>query len=161
MSAPKAFVFDAYGTLFDVHSVVDQAERRFPGHGAALSRLWRQKQLEYTWLRSLMGRYADFETVTRDALGHACEALGLALDRAALEALMLAYRHLAPYPEVPAVLEALAPRPTCLVPSARSCSCSSSSSTSKRANASRSIVAVYRCESCPGPPVRYCSCFGV
>lgn len=111
MSAPKAFVFDAYGTLFDVHSVVTEADRRFPGRGAELSRLWRQKQLEYTWLRSLMGRYADFETVTRDALGHACEALGLPADPAALESLMAAYRRLSPHAEVPATLAGLAPRP--------------------------------------------------
>jgi 2-haloacid dehalogenase len=111
VSAPKGFVFDAYGTLFDVHSVVAEADRRFPGRGAELSRLWRQKQIEYTWLRSLMARYADFETLTADALGHACEVLGLALDEGALEPLMGAYRRLATYAEVPAALAALAPRP--------------------------------------------------
>ena len=64
----KAWVFDAYGTLFDVHSVIAAAEEMFPGNGRSLSQLWRQKQLEYTWLRSLMGRYADFSEVTRSAL---------------------------------------------------------------------------------------------
>ena len=63
----KAFVFDAYGTLFDVHSVVTTCDRLFPARGTELSRLWRQKQLEYSWLRSLMGRYLDFTTVTADA----------------------------------------------------------------------------------------------
>ena len=56
----KALVFDACGTLFDVHSVIQACEREFPGEGAALSRTWRAKQVEYTWLRSLMARYEDF-----------------------------------------------------------------------------------------------------
>ena len=56
----SALVFDAYGTLFDVHSVTRLADAHFPGKGAALSAAWRAKQLEYTWLRSLMGRYEDF-----------------------------------------------------------------------------------------------------
>ena len=63
-----ALIFDAYGILFDPFSVGTRCERFFPGHGAALSRLWRAKQLEYTWLRSLMGRYEDFWKVTRDTL---------------------------------------------------------------------------------------------
>ena len=63
---PDALVFDAYGTLFDVHSVTRLAETLFPGRGAALSQAWRAKQLEYTWLRSLMGRYDDFNAVTGD-----------------------------------------------------------------------------------------------
>ena len=73
-----AVVFDAYGTLFDVHSVIGRCEQLFPGAGETLSRLWRSKQLEYTWLRSLMGRYQDFESVTRAALIYACASLGLA-----------------------------------------------------------------------------------
>jgi len=56
----QALVFDAYGTLFDVRSVLARCEEVFPGHGANLTTLWRTKQLEYTWLRSLMGRYEDF-----------------------------------------------------------------------------------------------------
>lgn len=106
----RALVFDAYGTLFDVHSVAAEGERRFPGKGGELSRLWRQKQLEYTWLRSLMGRYADFEHITGDALDHACAALDLPVTPADRDALMLAYRHLTPYPEVPAVLDKLRSR---------------------------------------------------
>jgi 2-haloacid dehalogenase len=97
----EALVFDAYGTLYDVHSVVRRCEALFPGRGTELSRLWRAKQLEYTWLRSLMGRYAPFSTVTRDALGHACESMGLALDPAATAALMAEYNRLATYAEVP------------------------------------------------------------
>jgi 2-haloacid dehalogenase len=65
---PKAFVFDAYGTLFDVHSVVARAGNNIPGDLEELAALWRQKQLEYTWLRSLMERYEDFWEVTRAAL---------------------------------------------------------------------------------------------
>lgn len=106
----KALVFDAYGTLFDVHSVSAEGERCFPGHGAELSRLWRQKQLEYTWLRSLMGRYEDFERVTAGALVHACTALKLTLGEQAQESLMGAYMKLLPYPEVRGALASLATR---------------------------------------------------
>lgn len=64
----RAVVFDAYGTLFDVHSVVLQASQGISRDVQALSTLWRQRQLEYTWLRSLMERYEDFWSVTRTAL---------------------------------------------------------------------------------------------
>ncbi|HXX10899.1 MAG TPA: haloacid dehalogenase type II [Burkholderiales bacterium] len=103
----QAVVFDAYGTLFDVHSVVDRCEQLFPGHGEALSRLWRSKQLEYTWLRSLMGRYEAFESVTQAALTHCCASLGLHLDSAGSRLLLEEYRHLATYPDVQGVLQSL------------------------------------------------------
>lgn len=103
----QALVFDAYGTLFDVHSVIARCEQYWPGKGAALSQTWRTKQLEYSWLRSLMGRYVPFSTVTRDALAYACEALGLALDAAKSDALIEAYHALTPYPDVPGALEQL------------------------------------------------------
>jgi 2-haloacid dehalogenase len=103
-----ALVFDAYGTLFDVHSVSRRAEALFPGKGAVLSAAWRTKQLEYTWQRTLMGRYEDFDRVTRSSLEWACESLGLAADDAAHRALIDEYRRLAPFPEVPEVLEKLA-----------------------------------------------------
>ena len=106
----QAVVFDAYGTLFDVHSVIQRCEALFPGKGTTLSQLWRTKQLEYTWLRSLMGRYEDFGAVTRGALRFACRTLGQALSAAAEQALLDEYLRLAPYPEVPAALEALAGR---------------------------------------------------
>jgi 2-haloacid dehalogenase len=102
-----ALVFDAYGTLYDVHSVARGCERLFPGQGMALSRLWRAKQLEYTWLRSLMGRYAPFSAVTRDALAHACEALGLELAREGADALMAEYLSLDTYAEVPKAFSSL------------------------------------------------------
>jgi 2-haloacid dehalogenase len=95
-----ALVFDAYGTLYDVHSVVQRCEGFFPGAGARLSQLWRAKQLEYTWLRSLMRRYAPFSTVTREALAHSCEALSLRLGVTQMEALMAEYNMLAPFPDV-------------------------------------------------------------
>jgi 2-haloacid dehalogenase len=103
-------VFDAYGTLFDVHSVSGRCEQLFPGHGDHLSSLWRSKQLEYTWLRSLMGRYEDFEAVTRSALIHACRSLALPLTDQAVEALIDEYRRLEPHPEVPAALHSLRAR---------------------------------------------------
>jgi hypothetical protein len=67
MATAQAFVFDSYGTLFDVHSVVN-ALRAVTPEAEAVSQQWRQKQLEYSWLRSLMGRYVDFWTVTDEAL---------------------------------------------------------------------------------------------
>jgi 2-haloacid dehalogenase len=103
----RAVVFDAYGTLFDVHSVIARGEQLFPGRGETLSRLWRSKQLEYTWLRSLMGRYEDFESVTRAALNHACRSLDLPLTNGAAASLMNEYRRLQAYSEVPPALHAL------------------------------------------------------
>jgi 2-haloacid dehalogenase len=101
MSArPAALVFDAYGTLFDVHSITAAAESLWPGKGAALSQLWRTKQLEYTWLRSLMGRYEDFSHVTESALRYACAGLKLPLDDARRAQLLKGYLHLATFPEV-------------------------------------------------------------
>jgi len=105
--ALHAVVFDAYGTLFDVHSVIGCCEQLFPGQGESLSRVWRSKQLEYTWLRSLMGRYQDFESVTRAALTYSCKTLGLALSDRAGQLLMQEYRQLRPYSEVPTVLPSL------------------------------------------------------
>jgi 2-haloacid dehalogenase len=103
-------VFDAYGTLFDVHSVVE-AGREITSDPATLSTTWRQKQLEYTWLRALMGRYEDFWAVTEAALRHAVQRLGLKATEAQIARLMNAYLSLACFPEVPAALERLAPRP--------------------------------------------------
>ena len=100
----EALVFDAYGTLYDVHSVARRCEGFFPGKGAQLSQLWRAKQLEYTWQRSLMKRYLPFSTVTREALAYACEALGLQLTVTQMDALMGEYLMLATYPDVVAAL---------------------------------------------------------
>jgi 2-haloacid dehalogenase len=106
----SALVFDAYGTIFDVHSVTRLAESFFPGRGAALSAAWRTKQLEYTWLRSIMGRYEDFNRVTLAALEWTFESMKLEPGDAERRALLDEYRKLAVFPEVPAALEALALR---------------------------------------------------
>lgn len=102
----RVCVFDAYGTLFDVHSAVERHRQRIGAHAAQVSALWRAKQLEYTWLRSLMGRHTDFWHVTKDALDHAFETYGVADDQLRAD-LLDAYRALACYPEVPAVLAQL------------------------------------------------------
>src|SRR3569833_2820290 len=78
----KAVVFDAYGTLCDTHSVATVTEAAFPGHGDLITQIWRIKQLEYSWLRSLMRRYEDFAVVTRDALAYTLRILGLSCDAA-------------------------------------------------------------------------------
>jgi 2-haloacid dehalogenase len=112
---PAAFVFDAYGTLFDVHSVALLAEELAPGRGAKLSRAWRAKQLEYTWLSSLMQSVRrprrNFDDLTARALDHAATALGINLGREAKRRLCAAYLVLAPFPDARNALAALVPRP--------------------------------------------------
>ena len=95
-----ALVFDAYGTLFDVHSVLRRCDACWPGKGAALSAAWRAKQLEYTWQRSLMRAYRPFSQVTREALEQSCEALGLSLSAAQTKELMQEYQRLSLFPDV-------------------------------------------------------------
>lgn len=110
MEKPKAVLFDAYGTLFDVYSVGLLAEQLFPGQGAALAVLWRDKQIEYTRLvtTSDHGRhYRPFWELTRAALRYACKRLALALTPADEERLMNQYRHLSAFPENKEVLSAL------------------------------------------------------
>jgi len=106
----KALAFDAYGTLFDVHSVIARCEALWPGHGATLSERWRTKQLEYTWQRTLMGRYENFERVTRDGLRYACDSLELDCDDARVAILLEEYRRLETFPEVPAAIDRLKDR---------------------------------------------------
>jgi 2-haloacid dehalogenase len=102
----RACVFDAYGTLFDVRAAA-AAEREALGDAMQpLAELWRRKQLEYSWLRSLMGAYADFWQVTGEALDYALAALGRA-EPALRARLMELYLRLSAYPEVPAVLRRL------------------------------------------------------
>ena len=102
----EACVFDAYGTLFDVHSAAARMKDDLGEKAEAMSDLWRQKQLQYTWLRSLMGRHADFWQITGDALDYAMSALDM--EDAGLRAqLMELYLQLGAYPEVADVLTRL------------------------------------------------------
>ncbi len=101
-SAPapiRAIAFDAYGTLFDVYSVGALAEQLFPGKGDALAALWRLKQIEYTLLRTLSGRYKPFLEVTEDGLDFAARKLGLGMSDAQRRQLMNQYACLSPFPE--------------------------------------------------------------
>ncbi|MBR0712604.1 haloacid dehalogenase type II [Bradyrhizobium liaoningense] len=106
----KAVVFDAYGTLYDIQSVADITEDAFPGYGEIITQIWRIKQLEYTWLRSLMQRYQDFATVTRDSLAYTLRVLGLVHDAVAFERVIEKYLHLDLYPDAASALAALKPR---------------------------------------------------
>jgi len=103
----KAVVFDAYGTLYDIQSVASVTERAFPGHGELITQIWRMKQLEYSWLRTLMDRYEDFSAVTRESLSYTLGALGLKADPATFATIMNKYVDLDPYPDAKATLQAL------------------------------------------------------
>src|SRR5260370_29213532 len=105
----KAVVFDAYGTLYDIQSVAAVTEQEFPGYGDIITQIWRIKQLEYTWLRSLMRRYEDFAVVTRESLAYTLRCLGLKYDAGAFERIMDKYLHLDLYPDVLASLAAMKP----------------------------------------------------
>jgi 2-haloacid dehalogenase len=102
----KVCVFDAYGTLFDVHAAVGHHRARLSDKADAVSAMWRTKQLEYTWLRSLMDRYVPFWQVTGDALDYAFDAHGVS-DMSLRDDLLNAYMELDCYPEVPEVLAEL------------------------------------------------------
>ena len=103
----KAVVFDAYGTLYDTHSVAEVTEEAFPGYGDIITQLWRIKQLEYSWLRSLMRRYQDFAVVTRDSLVYTLRCLGLQYDEKTFDAIIEKYLHLDLYPDARIALDAL------------------------------------------------------
>jgi 2-haloacid dehalogenase len=100
----QAVVFDAYGTLYDVQSVAAITEEAFPGYGEIITQIWRIKQLEYTWFRSLMRRYEDFSVITRDSLHYTIRVLGLEHDAATFERIMDKYLHLDLYPDALATL---------------------------------------------------------
>ena len=103
----RALAFDAYGTLFDVFSVTALCDTLFPGSGNALAQLWRMKQLQYSLLRSMMGRYKDFWRLTEDGLVYACKSLKLDLTSDTRKQLMDAYLSLTAFPDVKPGLEAL------------------------------------------------------
>ena len=102
----KACVFDAYGTLFDVHSAVGKYYERLGSVADQVSALWRTKQLEYTWLRSLMKKHVDFWQITRDGLDYALDVFNIT-DRQLRSDLIDAYLQLQCYPEVPDTLQKL------------------------------------------------------
>lgn len=104
---PRAIVFDAYGTLFDVRAVVLREAHRIDADRDGLARLWRQRQLEHTWLLSLMGRYEDFWSVTQSALHAACRQLRVELSRSQLDVLLTSYLSAPLFPEVTLALERL------------------------------------------------------
>jgi 2-haloacid dehalogenase len=109
-AAPTAVLFDAYGTLFDVYSVGLLAEQLYPGQGDKLAQLWRDKQIEYTRLVSMSGRYQPFWQVTQAGLRFAAQKLALPLNQGNEDQLMNQYRHLSAFPENREVLEALKAR---------------------------------------------------
>ena len=102
----QALVFDAYGTLFDVHSVTQQADALFPGRGPALSQAWRTKQLEYTWTLTLAGHYVEFWTLTERALDFALARV-LSVPKSLKANLLDAYFKLDAFPDARAALRAL------------------------------------------------------
>jgi 2-haloacid dehalogenase len=106
----KAVVFDAYGTLYDIQSVAAITERAFPGYGEIVTQIWRIKQLEYTWLRTLMRRYEDFSVITRDSLAYTLRCFGLKSDPAVFARIMDKYLHLDLYPDALAALSAMKER---------------------------------------------------
>ena len=105
----RACVFDAYGTLFDVHAPMRKLAPEIGEHAEAISKLWRQKQLEYTWLRSLMGVHADFWHVTGEALDYALEQYGVS-EPGLKDEIMALYLKLDAYPEAVGAIEAVKAR---------------------------------------------------
>jgi len=110
MQRPKAVLFDAFGTLFDVYSVSHAAEQLFPGRGEKLALLWRDKQIEYTRLLTMSNRYMPFWDITCAALRYAVQRFELPLDAAGESQLLNQYRHLSAFPENKAVLTELKKR---------------------------------------------------
>lgn len=105
-----ALAFDAYGTLFDVSTVLARCEEHFPSKGAAISEIWRQKQLEYSWLTGLMGHAPDFWQITEAGLRFACAAVKEEASDAVVTDLKNLYLKLGVYPEVPSALDRLSKR---------------------------------------------------
>lgn len=106
----KAFVFDAYGTLYNVQSVAQAVETAFPGYGSLITSVWRMKQLEYSWLATLMDRYEDFWSLTLRSLDYTLRSLHLNADAQLLQDIAAAYLDLKPYDDAVRCLERLAPR---------------------------------------------------
>jgi 2-haloacid dehalogenase len=106
----KAVVFDAYGTLYDIQSVAEVTEEAFPGYGEIVTQVWRMKQLEYTWLRSLMRRYEDFSVITRESLAYTLRGFGLKTGPEVFERIMAKYVRLDLYPDAASSLATIRDR---------------------------------------------------
>ena len=106
----KAILFDAYGTLYDVNSVMKKCNELYPGKGTQISQIWRQKQLDYVWIRSLMNKYADFWSLTKDALCYALEELRLQYNEEIVDNILNEYYYLNLYPEVIEAMNIFRPR---------------------------------------------------
>ncbi|MCL4142919.1 UNVERIFIED_CONTAM: hypothetical protein GTU68_043796 [Idotea baltica] len=102
-----AFVFDAYGTLYDVQSVSKITNEEFPDHGELITQVWRMKQLEYTWLRSMMGSYRSFWEITEASLIYTLNAIGVSSGKAVRDRIMDKYLHLDPHSDCLSALDAL------------------------------------------------------
>ena len=96
----QALVFDSYGTLFDLNQANEECEKQYPGNGAKIAQSWRQKQLQYSWLRALMDRYLDFKNITRDALVFVLKENQLVYDENIIDNLTRSYLTMRPYPDV-------------------------------------------------------------
>ncbi|MDL4843030.1 haloacid dehalogenase type II [Aquibacillus rhizosphaerae] len=107
MGSIKTIIFDAYGTLYDVQSVTTTLDNFYPKKGAEISKSWREKQIEYSLLRELMGNYLSFYEITKDALLYAIEKHGETVNKQQTKTLLEVYLHLKPYPEVKGVLSQL------------------------------------------------------
>ncbi len=103
----QAIVFDSYGTLFDLNQTNEECEKQYPENGTKIAQSWRQKQLQYSWLRALMDRYLDFKNITKDALVFVLKENQLAYDESIINKLTSAYLTMRPYPDVAAGLKSL------------------------------------------------------
>jgi len=110
-----AFVFDAYGTLYDVHSVYEVTSQEFPDHAELITQVWRLKQLEYTWLRSQMQSYRSFWEISEESLVFTLRAIGLDTDKQVIDRIMDKYLHLDPYPDCINALDSLAGVPLAIL----------------------------------------------
>src|SRR4051794_18978828 len=107
MARAGPIVFDAYGTLFDPLALADPLERQFPGQGAELAATWRATQIRHTWLRTLMGDWADFDAISRDVLQQTLAAAGLTGRADLADEILASYRVLPAYHDVTEALTAL------------------------------------------------------
>lgn len=106
----KVVAFDAYGTIYDVYSVRQKCESYFPGKGEIISRIWRNKQLQYSWMRTMMGNYQDFWAITHAGLQWALEFVGENYDNDLIDNILNEYYHLTPHHDAVEAFETFKPR---------------------------------------------------